>query len=136
MTQSFIIWHFCNFVLFLHFFVCVQCNFFLSSFWIYIFLWSTKRCSPLKKSYAIFPTKMFPSEVKFDKRKQSVVLPTKHNLLEIAKVNLQQQKLHKNYHLLTIPMTVHLLFSPLLSSHHTFDALISWLYFKTMVKEK
>ena len=43
-------------------------------------------------------TKMFSSEVKFNKRKQSVVLPTKHNLLKIAIINLQQQKLHKNYH--------------------------------------
>ena len=79
---------------------------------------------------------MFSSEVKFNKRKQSVVLPTKHNHLKIAKINLQQQKLHKNYHLLVIHMTVPLLFSPQLSSHHAFDSLISWVYFKNMVKEK
>lgn len=79
---------------------------------------------------------MFSSEVKFNKRKQSVVLPTKHNLMEIAKINLQQQNLLKTTTFWAIPVTVHLLFSLQLSSDHAFDSLVSWLYFKNMVREK
>ena len=113
------------------FFLCV-CVIFLYLVFEFTYFYGKKKGIPPKR----ISTKMFFSEVRFNKRKQSGVLPTKHNLLKIAKINLQQQKLHKNYHLLAIPITVPLLCSPRLRSHHAFDSLISWLYFKNMVKEK
>ena len=85
--------------------VCV-CVIFLYLVFEFTYFYGKKKGVPPKK----ISTKMFSSEVKFNKRKQSVVLPTKHNLLKIAKINLQQQKLHKNYHLLAIPITVPLCF--------------------------
>ena len=121
---------FLQFCLVFPFFVCVcVCNFFVSSFLnLHIFM-VKKKASPLEKC----PQKCSPLKLSLIKENK---LPTKHNLLKIAIINLQQQKLHKNYHLLAIPITVPLLSSPRLSSHHAFDSLISWLYFKNVVKEK
>ena len=68
------------------FFVCV-CVIFLYLVFEFTYFYGKKKGIPPRK----MSTKMFSSEVKFNKRKQSVVLPTKHNLLKIAKINLQQQ---------------------------------------------
>ena len=118
-------------------FLCVCVIFFLSSFWISIFLWSCnekvpplpnfshKKCSPLKLSL-IMENKVLYFQLNTTFWKSPKEISSNKNYIKTSTFWPSQ----------SIPITVHVLFSCRLSSHHAFDSLISWLYFKNMVKEK